>query len=186
MQRVTDILRDAGLRGDMPWMSEEDKQFYMDRGTQIHAATVMLDKGSLDWGSLDERIVQYVQAYAKFKALVNPIVLHSELEVVSRKHDYLGHLDRVFRIGRAAVVCDIKTSECDLATRLQTKAYAMAWRPYGTCKRAGLALHKDSTFRLTWYTEPWAEDVDKAGWLAVLDGNGEEVERWKRKVGYAE
>ena len=182
MRRVTDILRDAGLREDMAWMTPEQQDWYKNRGTQIHAATVMVDRGTLDWDALDGEIVGHVRGYEKFIKAVTPIVCAVEKEVICVKHDYLGHLDRVYRIGGVPVVCDIKTTTCDLTTRLQTMAYKMAARQGG--RRMGLALHSDGTFRAYWYIEPWADAVDTEGWLAAVNGDTAGIAKWKERVGW--
>jgi hypothetical protein len=187
MDRVTDILKRNGLRGDIPYMTPEQQEYYMNRGTQIHAACCMVDRGTLIWEKLDPRIVGHVRAYEKFLHDAQPELLASELEVVSKKYDYMGHLDRVFRIGKGKVVCDLKTGTVDLATRLQTIAYRMAYtHPIATCNRMGLALHENGTYRAHWWIGPALDGVDRNGWLACLSGNEWELDKWKQIVGWKE
>lgn len=185
MERVTDILKRNGLRGDIPYMTPEKQEYYMNRGTQIHAACCMVDAGTLDWDALDTRIVGHVRAYEKFLRDVQPELVASELAVSSKKHGYIGHLDRVFRIGKGKVVCDLKTSTVDLATRLQTLAYRLAYKQ-PTCQRMGLALHDNGTYRAHWWIGHAIDNVDMNGWLACLSGNEWELEKWKQIVGWKE
>ena len=187
MQRVTELLQRAGLRGDMPWVSEADMEWYFQRGTMIHKATVLVDTGTLDWDALDTRIVGHVRAYQRFIDEVRPLVCESEQEVVSKKWDYIGHLDRVYRIAGRPVVCDIKTSAVDLPTRLQTMAYMLARHGGKRLARMGLALHSDGTYKATWWRSSIDYGIDMNGWvLGVLPNNPLEIRYWKRRVGMKE
>ena len=187
MQRVTELLQRAGLRGDMPWLTEEQKKWYMRRGSMVHKATVFVDNKTLDWDALDTRIVGHVRAYQRFIDEVRPVVCESEQEVVSKTWDYIGHLDRVYRIAKQVVVCDIKTSTVDLPTRLQTMAYMLARRGSKKLARMGLALHADGTYKATWWRSHEEIATDMAGWvLGVLPNDPQEIRWWKQKVGMKE
>ena len=101
--RVTDVLRAAGLRDGMRFKSDAERKWYFARGTAIHHATVLVDRGTLDWSTLDERIVPFVRAYEKFITTVRPVVLLTEHEVCGA--GVVGHLDRVYKIGNAKYLC---------------------------------------------------------------------------------
>jgi hypothetical protein len=170
----------------MPWLSPEDREWYYNRGTMIHKATVLVDSGTLEWSALDQNILGHVKAYQKFCDEVRPVVCETELEVISKQHGYFGHLDRVYRIGGVPVVCDIKTSKVDLPTRLQTLAYMLAYgkRRGKMLARMGLALHDDGTYKATWWRSAEELTVDMAGWiLGVLPNDQQEINYWKMKVG---
>lgn len=188
MRRVTELLQQAGLRGDMPWFTPEQRQYYLDRGTWVHKATILVDQRKFDWEAPENAaFLGYALAYSAFLKAFCPVVLEYEQEVESSQYDYVGHLDRVYRIvGKKVVLCDIKTTEVDLATRLQTCAYQLA-RTGKFISRIGLALHGDGTFKTTWWDRVADWDVDREGWLTgVLPNNQEAVGKWKQRVGWTE
>jgi hypothetical protein len=103
--------------------------WYLERGRMVHAATVMIDKGVLDWDALDERIKPFCDAYVDFRNTSAVVVEASELVVVHPSYTYGGRLDRVYRLlGQARkLVTDIKcgTGKEDRYW-LQVAALAMA------------------------------------------------------------
>jgi hypothetical protein len=94
-----------------------------------------------------------------------------EQKVESKRHNYRGKLDRVFRgtrIWKGLILMDIKTSKADTATRLQTAAYRLAWREMNRqrpIRRGSVELHKDGKYKCALYDQ---DDYDEAGWLACL------------------
>lgn len=186
MRRVTEILSDCGLRGDIPFVTAESQEFYFQRGTLIHKACCMVDSGTLDWDSLDPQIAGHVKAYAKFIDDVRPEVCESELKVSCKRLNYMGHLDRVFRICGVYVLCDLKTSSVDLATRLQTMAYRLAWNKR-RCARMGLALHANGTYKATYWRQAVDDTIDQAGWEhGCVPKNERQIAIWKARVGWKE
>jgi hypothetical protein len=85
-------------------------QWALERGKMIHAATVMIDSGTLDWQNLDDRLKPFCTAYVDFLATAKPVVEASELTVVHPSYKFGARLDRVYRLpGQARlIVCDIK------------------------------------------------------------------------------
>ena len=177
MKHVTDILAECGFYQGFDRVPKKKRRFYMNRGKQIHVATAMLDRDELDWDSLDPRIVSHIEAYVRFRQETQAKPLEIELAVQNDDLGYCGTLDRIYDksalwpTGRLLV--DIKTTEADEYTRLQTMAYAMA---YGKpIKRGFVALRKDGTYRAGVYDE---DEVDKAGWMACL-----QLVNWKERRG---
>jgi hypothetical protein len=153
--RVTEVLTLSGLRGPM-WGSEEDKEWWLNRGSQIHRATHILDtdEHGLVWSTVDERIVPYVKAYEKFRRECPATFVASEVEV--NGVGYVGHLDRVFRNLNCIPgehVLDIKTNHADDATAIQTAAYAWAWkgRSKKVPRRWAVELKDDGKYKLIAY-----------------------------------
>jgi hypothetical protein len=169
--RVTEVLRLAGLRDGMPFKSQEDREWYFQRGTMIHKACSLVDGNTLDWTTLDERIAPYVKGYKKFREEIPAEVLRTEFEIQGT--GWVGHLDRLFRIGDLRVLCDIKTNECDIATAVQTAAYSRGIR--GQVRRMGLALRDTEDYKITWYNE---DAHDLACWQGALI-----VAQWKVYMG---
>jgi len=115
---VTGILRDAGL---LNYHGSSD--YYMGRGTYVHAATVMIDKGTLDWNALDDTLRPYCEAYRKFIEDARPEVLISERPMYHAAFLYAGCPDRVLMMNGRTVVVDIKSGVPIPANWLQISAY---------------------------------------------------------------
>lgn len=171
MIHVTQVLSNCGIRGDWPkHFSKEDQEFYLRRGSMIHLATDLYDKDKLDWATLDERIVPYIEAWKKFRLEMGGKVLASELPVKNKKYNYQGKLDRI--ISKCALyptgllLIDIKTTAIDIATRLQTMAYMMAQNR--KAKRGAVALQSDGNYKVQIFED---DASDKVGWIACLQLN---------------
>lgn len=175
MIHVTDILAECGFYQGFERVPEHLREFYLQRGKMVHAATALFDRGYLDWDSLDDRILPYVEAYRCFLLEKRAVPLEIELAVQNDEPGYCGTLDRIYdksalwSTGELAV--DIKTTEAAPVTRLQTMAYALA---YGKpIKRGFVALKKDGTYDADVYD---TDEADKAAWLACL-----QVVNWKKE-----
>jgi hypothetical protein len=85
--------------------------WYLERGKLVHHATTLIDKDTLDWKTVDERIKPFLDAYKLFIETAHPEVEAMELNVVHASFKYGGRLDRVYRLpGQTRlVVADIKT-----------------------------------------------------------------------------
>lgn len=118
---VTQILKRAGYvryegAGGM---------FYANRGTTVHLATEFLDKGTLDFESIDEKIVPYLEQYRDFKATTGIAIEAIEERFHSVEDGYAGTRDRRVKIGSKRGVLDIKTGRPAPWHPLQTAGYAM-------------------------------------------------------------
>ena len=99
-------------------------EFARQRGTAVHAACDLADRGVLEWESVDPRILGYVMAWDRFRDSGGFTVLHSELTVASRKiHLYGGTLDRILLRDGTYFLVDIKTGAPTRATGPQLAAY---------------------------------------------------------------
>ena len=86
---VTSIIREAGL---MPSYSPQDLSWYLQRGTYIHRATELYDKGDLDEATLDPEIKGYVESYKKLGLKYTPDEI--ELRLADKIYQVAGTLDR--------------------------------------------------------------------------------------------
>ena len=82
--------------------------WYLERGKMVHHATTLIDKGTLDWETVDDRIKPFLDAYQSFIDTAHPIIEAMELNVVHPSLKYGGRLDRVYRMS-GLIVADIKT-----------------------------------------------------------------------------
>lgn len=114
---VTSIIRVAGLMGYVP-----DDQWYAERGSAIHEATALYDKGILDEDTLDPQIVPYLSAWKRYRA-DNP---NWEPDGIERLvHDpIVGYCGTIDRIG-----IDIKTGVHCKWHIVQAAAYWHAFTP---------------------------------------------------------
>ena len=156
LPHVTAILDAALGPYPMPPMTEAERQWYMDRGTAVHAATVLDDTGELDAAALDPRIVPYVRAWRAARAALRMDTVERELAVTHPQLGYCGRLDWLGYLpglcGKRLVVLDIKTSDALPRVELQTMAYALAVRramrlrslPARTC----VVLRADGTWNI--------------------------------------
>lgn len=172
MKHVTQILNDCGLRGEWPEkFSKKDREFYLQRGSMIHKATALFDQGVLDWSSLDERIIPYIKAWEKSRKELGGQIVEIECKIKNSAFDYQGTLDRVIRncalFPKGFLLIDIKTTEADVVTRLQTMAYAMGYSKRKV-KRGFIALKSNGNYKAGIYDN---NASDKVGWIACLQLN---------------
>jgi len=139
---VTGTLSDAGLIDGSEWFTE----FSRNRGSMIHLATALYDRGELDMTSVDDRIVGYVNAWIAFRrdSRFEPVLI--EHVVAHDNPRFAGTLDRAGVMGGKKVLLDIKTGKMPRWTALQTAAYQRCVPEYTT--RCGIELRDDGTYRL--------------------------------------
>lgn len=129
---ATSILKATGLSTDwdrMPPRVREAAERKRSLGTDVHEACRLLDRGELAWGSLDDALFPYVEAWEKYTRergihhwrAIEAVVYHST-------YRYIGTLDRLAVIdGGGLVLQDIKLGDPDdAAGQYQTCAYLHA------------------------------------------------------------
>lgn len=174
---VTDILAVMGMYQFDDKVPKGQLDFYLRRGSAIHAATAMFDRGTLDESSVDPLIAPYLEAWKAFRSEVGGDMLEIEKFMSSDELDYCGTLDRIMgpsRIYPGKVVIDIKTTEAAVTTRLQTCGYL---KLYGMedMKRAAVALKSNGRYAVELYDD---DARDMAAWQACMT-----LAAWKRKQG---
>ena len=101
---VTDIIRYV-----LP--SYSAGEFYMQRGTAMHLGCELLDKGTLDWATVDPRIENRLKAWQKFLAASRCVVIDSEVPLYSATYGYAGTRDRLLHgPNNQTLVADIKST----------------------------------------------------------------------------
>lgn len=95
---VTQIIRDVGLirfpPQALPYLEKAGE-----RGTFVHTACDLYDKGELDWSSVTE-YEGYLESYAKFVEHYHPCYTATEEELLYDEDSeiYAGKIDRVWRV----------------------------------------------------------------------------------------
>lgn len=101
-----------------------------ERGTRIHQATELLDRGEgIPYGSLsltDEEYNLLAHGYVGWHTEYKPEIKHIELKLVSDKHKLGGTLDRIYIIDGKVTLLDIKSSKSAIFDShwIQIAAYA--------------------------------------------------------------
>lgn len=146
LESVTEILEQSGI-ADYRFSNGEA----MLRGTYVHTATEMIDRGTLDWSDLDPVLAPYCKAYQAFIEDKRPEIILSEKPLYHAAHLYAGKLDRVIRMDGATCLIDVKTGVPNRATAIQVAAYRELVRVNRdvTLKKCfSLHLRDDGTYRL--------------------------------------
>lgn len=156
---VSEIIEGAGLTDANA--KQHYTKFHADRGTAVHKACELLDKGILDESSLDPEIEGYVEAYKKFLKEYEPGWVEIEKRGFNKQLFYAGTLDRAgFLTDSGAAVLDIKTGQKAKWHAIQLALYAMLLVENQTpnTNLYGLYLKRDGSFKakrdLIDYTDP--------------------------------
>jgi hypothetical protein len=164
----------ASLGDEFKYVKKDVLEYAATRGTHVHSACELFDKGTLDFDSLDEVIKPYVEGYINFIEQSNFEVLYVEKQIVDHVRRFAGRLDRVGKVGNQWYVLDIKTAgSLSPTVGLQLAAYQSCLSPI-PYKRVALHLKKDGTYRLVEYPDP----NDLAVFYAALL-----VYKWKESYG---
>ena len=92
---VTQLLSESRLQ-DLSKVPPDRLEYKRILGTRVHAATVMLDDGSLDEDHFQNNFpecVPYLEAYRKFRLIEKFEPLHKELRLFSKKYRFHGASD---------------------------------------------------------------------------------------------
>lgn len=129
-------------------------------GTDVHAATVLIQKGTLDWASVDEAMLPYLQAWEQFRHDADDWkVLLTEEPVYDPSSNTAGTPDRVMRTPHDDVLLDIKCGVEVVRHRLQTAAYvrilnAQKWQRHRVItRRCGLYLRATGRYKIQWHDD---------------------------------
>ena len=132
---VTEILQAEGLV-DTTWFDEWSRT----RGTYVHQAIKLYNKGELLEKDLDERLAPYLNAWRQFRQNSDIEIIASEKMVYSELWQYAGRLDLFCKINGEDSIIDLKSGAVDASVALQLAAYAMCFENYYSIKRYGLSL----------------------------------------------
>ncbi len=170
---VTTILSEMGLSHDFSKVSS----FYAQRGTAVHKAVELVDKGTLDETTLDPRIAGYVSGYRRFLRESGYQAEHWEVPLYSESLRVAGTIDKLGKLGGRFGILDIKTSRTlDPSVELQLCGYAALWNEnHSDCPalfKYALQLTEGGDYSLVTKYSETSIDI----WVSVVD-----VYRWKLK-----
>jgi hypothetical protein len=152
IEGVTYVLDENGLVSDFCKKPE-----YAERGHLVHRAAALFGMGTLEWSTVDVRILGHVLSAVKFYEALNvkPVVL----EVPDFHPDYLyGYtFDGIGSSSMGDILWDFKSGKATkIGTALQTAAYLdPVQKKYGgRWKRVAVELDPDGgTPNLRWYAD---------------------------------
>lgn len=175
-ESVSKILAYMGLCANYANISS----FYAERGTAVHKAVELVDKGTLDERTLDPRLHPYVAAYRRFLPESGYKPLRWEVPLHHDKLGYAGTIDKVGTLNGRVGILDIKTSRSvDPAVEPQLCAYEILWNEHHPESpiqwKYALQLNDDGPAGkyslITKYSQ-----TSVSLWLSILD-----VYKWKFK-----
>lgn len=158
------------------------------RGSAIHKATEFYDNDTLDWTSLDDELIDYVNAWGNFREDTGAEIIEIEQRTYHPALKVAGTPDRVLvlkkrlkglgPVGRLTLA-DIKSSwQMMPATGPQTAAYTEFRNAHVKAAsdkvkdRLGVQLKRDGTYEVHHYNDP----SDWNTFVSCLN-----VTRWKEK-----
>jgi len=153
---VTTILQEEGLI-DTTWMKPEHAQ----RGTDVHEATALIDRGEMVATDFPEWMHGYLDAWQLFR--VDYGFQPNAIEQLVYTTVYAGTVDRVGWMAGDNWLLDIKTGRPSKWHPLQTAAYATALGG-GHLKRATVHVAKTGKYRL----KEHLSDEDYIAWSTIL------------------
>jgi len=142
---VTQILTET-LGNPFGWL--QDREWYMQRGTAVHAYAAMIARGQ-EFEPPDERIAGKVAAVRKFFTDHEPRVWVSEKHVFSKRYQYAGTFDLHCYIDAKAFLVDWKSGSDIERTRLQLAGYAVALAWVNPFHGLEVVLRDDGTYKMS-------------------------------------
>ena len=165
---------------DFLGVGEEIMAAAQERGTLVHTATALYDKGvlSLEEMQADAVLEPYVWAWVKFREEAKFVPEAIEVRVYSTRHRYAGTIDRIGKLRGMPVVLDIKTGAAlNPVTALQLAAYQVAYNERNpkakVWERWAIQLGADGKYKLHQYKD------DAGDWSAFLSALN--LYSWRRR-----
>lgn len=135
------------IRGVFPAFQADE--YYLRRGTALHLAAALSDRGTLDPSSVDEPIAGRLKAWQRFRREFPAEIVSMEKPMASAKYQFAGTPDRVMSGG---VIVDLKSSYEPISIA-QIGGYSIlhAENGGGRCKKGSVVeLSEDETYKCYW------------------------------------
>jgi hypothetical protein len=189
---VTEILKETGVSTDFEEIGSfserlrEKVAFKRDLGTALHADIHAADDGDLDWDTVDDRVLPYLEAWMIFRENTGLMPLARERVIFHPSLDYCGTFDGIFRTpGGVLVLLDAKTGDPhDAAANFQTAGYLLAYgcqhpeNEIGERWSVQLAPSRKVPYVITQYTD-WN---DFTIWQSIVATYWQQATRRRRHV----
>ena len=184
---VTDVLKVMGFVN----IRFSDKAA-MTRGRAVHLGIKLIEKGTIDWKTVDWIIEPYLIAYLKFKKATGCLTLMSEQIVWNPLLNYGGILDWFGVLNGSLGVCDYKTGSIQECTKYQVVGYQDCIDPASLktlipddkvrclpMKRWALELRDNGTYNLQNYSNPNDSRLFQSMVALAWEKINEGIFRWK-------
>ena len=126
----------------------ERDEWYLLRGTAVHKATELYDKGTLDPDSVDPQIEGYLQGWIKFRMGYDFVPGQIEYQAHDPIYLYAGIVDRTGSCKIGDCFLDIKSGAPSNTDLLQLAGYSRFIKePAGF----NVYLHEDGTYKIKQY-----------------------------------
>lgn len=137
------------------------------RGSEVHRATELLDRGRLHRAHLPERLRGYVEAYERFKAdchfIPDPEGIEVRLRGDVEGEILTGRADRLGLLRGVRTVGDIKCGALQEATALQLALYGHLADPTKWWPRWAVRLYPTGLYSYRkWERTAWLTDLNTA------------------------
>ena len=130
-------------------------EWYLQRGSAVHASITLALRDELDWSSVDQRIKGRIDSILRFISDVKLTTLHLETPLASGRYQFAGTFDFLGqRDGGPVVLADWKGSLSPQAG-LQLGAYSLLLAENGfpyPKEAAAVECHDDSSYKVKWLT----------------------------------
>lgn len=150
---ISELIRGSGILKGVVYGSEEA----LWRGKVIHKALEYLNKGTLDWDTVDESVIPYLRAYQKFLADTGFKPKSWEISLFNPTLKYCGTYDVEGECNGEKWLIDTKTGLTSLAlgswVGIQTAAQCLLLQDPTQYKRFGLKITSESKYNLVPYTD---------------------------------
>ena len=164
---------------DFCYVPRETLEYASQRGTAVHKATELWDRGTLDCDTIDAVVAPYLSAWLKFRKDTGFVPRLIERRVHHADYGYCGTIDRqgcmTELAGSPQAVIDIKTPvQLGPVVGLQLAAYQGALRSEGfqADLRFAVQLRADGQYRLVSYQSK----EDFSVFVALLT-----IKNWREK-----
>jgi len=157
---VTQIISDVGL-SNFGGVNKRMMQIAQERGTFVHLACELYDKGQLDEATVDVELLGYLEAWKAFCNDFKPKFIEIEKKYYSEL-GFAGTIDRLAVIGKDSTLIDIKTGGKSQAHEVQSGAYSIFVNPLSSLT---VYLSKDGKYKV----EPQNIERGKAVFLYSLE-----------------
>ena len=140
---VTQIIQDVRL-SDFGMINRRVLEIAQERGTCVHLACELYDKGQLDESSVDPELVGYLEAWKKFYSDFKPEFIEIE-KMYYDERGFAGTIDRLARVGKITTLIDIKTGGKSKSHEVQLGGYSLFIDPQRT---QTIYLSKDGKYKV--------------------------------------
>ena len=128
---TTQVLKDAGLYGDIERWSDSDA---MRRGRLVDAACNLLVMGKelpQSWEIYHPECVPFIDGYRAFLARHKVELIDCAFKVIDKNNKFVGHPDQLIMLDGKRTLIDIKTGGMPKCTDLQLASYHCAMTAMG-------------------------------------------------------